>query len=99
MADANELRAPGKLDQILTAAGNTASELGIDPDSHAPLNIWQILPPYELETLPRQPIYERYGMSVMQDTPGGVARIASTYLIALGAKRNDHRYGEMGRAC
>ena len=36
VADAKELVAPGKLDQILTAARNAPSELGIDPDSHVP---------------------------------------------------------------
>ena len=44
VADAKELVAPRKLDQILRAARTTPNELGINPESHVPHNIRQELP-------------------------------------------------------
>ena len=56
VADAKELVAPGKLDQILAAAPNAPSDLGIDPDSHVPQSTRQPLPQYEFEHVPRAAI-------------------------------------------
>ena len=89
MADAKELVAPGKLGQILTAARNKPSELGIDPDSHVPHNIRQELSPYEFEPLPRRAIDDGYGLSVMQENPCSVASLASPYLMEMQASPDE----------
>ena len=44
LADAKELGAPGKLEQILTAARNTPNEFGIHPDYHVLHKIRQAFP-------------------------------------------------------
>ena len=85
MADAKELVAPGKLDQILAAARNTPGELGIDPDSHVPQSTRQQLPQYEFEPLPRAAIDNGYGLGIMQETPCSVPSLASPYLMEMQA--------------
>ena len=76
VADAKELVARAKFDQILSAARNTPNELGIDPDSHVPQSTRQQLAPYEFEPLLRKAIDNGYGLGIMKETPCSLPSLA-----------------------